>query len=317
MDKLKFFESFIAAVETGSLTGAARQQQISQPAISQQISALEAAYATKLLHRARNGVSLTNAGTLFFDRVNTILKEHRELEEDLSRFSDGVTGQIKVTTNVGISQFVMLDVLNDLQAKYPDLKIILSPEDRVVDLVAEKFDLAVRSGTMGKENVVGRRIGSLRSVLVAKPAYLDELIRPRDPKDLQSLNYIQYCANDDMLSIPLNHAGEITHVPIKSNLTAQLPALVFQALENGMGYAKAPYFMVADAIEQGKLELVLPDYSPLTQDLFLVYPHHESNTLRMKVFLQSLLQKMIATPGIQIPKSVQREFSNQKTSIHG
>jgi DNA-binding transcriptional LysR family regulator len=120
-----------------------------------------------------------------------------------------------------------------------------------------------------------------------------------------------------LLAIPLQHADEIIHVPIKSNLTAQLPALVFQALENGMGYSKAPYFMVAEAIGQGKLELVLPDYSPLTQDLFLVYPHHESTTLRIRVFLQSLMRKMIETPGIEILKSAQRDFLSENPETYG
>ena len=309
MDKLKFFESYIAAVQTGSLTAAARMQNISQPAISQQISALESAYATKLLNRARNGVTTTKAGSVFFERAEAILKEHRELEEDLVELVDGVSGEIKVSTSVALSQFIMMDVVTRLRDTWPDLKIVLSSEDRLVDLVSEKFDLAIRAGSLGHENAIGRKFGTIRTVLVASPSYLDQTIRPCEPDDLHKLNYIRYRADDDILSMPLECDEGIIHAPIKSDLTAQLPALVFQALDNGMGYAKAPYFMVAEAIQEGTLELLLPDYQSLTKDLFLIYPHHESSTHRMRVFLRALFERLSLAPGIDVLPSALRDYT--------
>ena len=310
MDKLRSFKSFIAAVQTGSLSAAARQQEITQPAISQQISALETSYATQLLHRTRNGVKPTEAGDLFFRRAKAIVREHQELEEDLLHLSDGVAGQLKVSTSLGFSQFIMLDVLKDLRIDYPELKIIIAPEDRVIDLVTEQFDLAVRAGTLGEENAIGRRIGELSAVHVAAPAYLDEHGRPEEPDQLQQLNYIQYRADDDVIATPLQNGQELLQAPIKSNLTAQLPDLVFQALYSNMGYAKAPYFMVSDAVERGELEIVLPGWQPPSKDLFLVYPHRHAQTQRMRVFLKALIKQLLVTPGISVLSSVKREFSS-------
>ncbi len=314
MDSLGFFESYVAAVETGSLSSAARLRRISQPAISQQITALETKYGTPLLHRTRKGVQMTKAGELLFRRARTILAEHQDLWEDLAHLNDGISGQIKVTTNVAFSQHIMADVMLELSRTHPELKIILSAEDRIVDVVSEGFDLAIRAGTMGQENVVGRRIASLKGVHVATPAYLDKIGRPSAPDHLITLDYIQYRAEDDAIATPLQRGSEIVQAPIRTCLTAQLPELIMRALLSDLGYAKTPYFMVADMIERGELEEVLPEWHPPAKDIFLIYPHRETQTQRSEVFLNAVFSRMKQATGIELLPSIRRSLIAPKAA---
>lgn len=303
---MKSLQIFLAVVETGSFSAAARLRKISQPAVSQKIVTLEKTYGAKLLHRGRNGVRMTKAGEILFRHAQTIVSENCKLIEELDNLSELVAGQLKVTTHVGLSQFIMGNVLVELSRTHPDLRIILSADDRVVDVISEGFDVALRTGNLGNENVVGRKIGMLSGTLVATPAYLDRVGRPTQPEQLVDLDYIQYRAEDDAIATPLQRGSETIQVPIKTSLTAQLPDLVLQALMGDMGYAKAPYFIVADMIERGELEEVLPEWKPPSKDMFLVYPHRETKNKRMEVFLQTLFTHLDRAPGIDLLPSIRR-----------
>lgn len=303
---MKSLQVFIAVVETGSFSAAARLRKISQPAISQKIVALEKTYGAILLHRGRNGVRMTKAGEILFRHAQTIVQENEKMIEALDNLNERVAGQLKVTTHIGLSQFIMGDVLVELSRTHPDLRIVLSADDRMVDMISEGFDIALRTGNLGEENVVGRRVGTLSGSLVATPAYLDRVGRPTEPEQLIDLDYIQYRAEDDAIATPLQRGSEVIQVPIKTSLTAQLPDLVLQALLGNLGYAKAPYFISADKIASGELEEVLPEWKPIAKDMFLVYPHRETQSKRLEAFLQTLFTHLDRAPGIDLLPSIRR-----------
>ncbi len=311
MDTLGAFESFVSAVQSGSLSGAARQRRMTQPAISQQISALEQQFDTRLLSRNRNGVRMTQSGEVVYKHAVAMLGEQSNLKTELENLTGKVEGQLVVTTSLAFSQHIVGEVIVELTKQLPDLKIILRAEDGTADLAAENIDLALWSCNVGNNNGVVRKIGTMTTLHVATSEYLDITGRPQTPDDLIDLDYIQYTTTDDRIATPLVHGNEIFQAPIKIGLTAQYPDLVFQALHGNLGYAKIPEFLVADAIKAGQLEIVLPDWKIPEKELFIVYPSGENNSPRIIALMHALLKRLEATKGVKLTASAKKIFLNR------
>ncbi|WP_457649661.1 LysR substrate-binding domain-containing protein [Profundibacter sp.] len=303
MDKMGAFESFVSAVQTGSLSGAARQRKLSQPAISQQISALEEIYHTKLLYRERSGVRMTRSGELLYKHAVAILDEMETLQVDLDNLAGNVAGTLTITAKIALSQHLLGNVVMQLARQHPELKVVLKADDRILNLAAEGIDLAIRAGEIGNGAGVVRKIGTLAMMHVATPAYLDAHMRPKDPQDLINLDYIQYKPDCDQIATLLSSGDQTIQVPIKTGLTAQLPDLIFQALYSNLGYAKAPQFLVTGAIRNGELEEVLPRWRIPEVDLYLVYPAREIRSPRITAFLEVLFETLEGTEGVKLTAS--------------
>lgn len=310
MDVLGALESYVSAVQSGSLSGAARQRRMTQPAISQQISTLERKFDTRLLSRNRNGVRMTQSGEIMYKHAVAMLDEQSSLKTALENLAGKVEGQLVVTTSLAFSQHIVGEVIVELTKQLPDLKIILRAEDGVVDLAAENIDLALWSCSVGDGNGVVRKIGTMTTLHVATPEYLDTHSRPKNPNDLIDLDYIQYTSTDDRIATPLVYGSETFQAPIKIGLTAQFPDLIFQALHGNLGYAKVPEFLVAQDVKSGKLEVVLPDWKIPQKELFIVYPSGENNSPRIIALMHALLKRLEVTKGINLTASAKELFLN-------
>jgi DNA-binding transcriptional LysR family regulator len=306
MDKLSAFESYVSAVQSGSLSGAARLRGLSQPAISQQISALEADFGIRFLRRGRSGVQMTQAGELLYKHAQAILEQHSDLIAGLETLSERVAGRLVVTANPGFSQHVLGDVIVDLKRAHPDLDVILRADARILDIEAEGIDIALRSGTVGDGGGVVRKIATMSMLLVATPEYLDMAGRPETPDDLQRLDLVRFKASNDQIATTLRRGDEIIQAPIKIGFTAQYPDLVEKALIGGLGYAKTPEFLVAQNLRQGRLEVVLPDWAIPQIELFVVFPDREIRAPRFAAFLNVLLDHLARTAGIDVLPSTSR-----------
>lgn len=308
MDTMGAFESYVCAVQTGSLSGAARLRKMSQPAVSQQISALETLYGTKLLHRERGGVRMTQSGELLYKHAAIILDEKEALQVALETLVGNVAGTLTITATISISQHLLGNVFVQLAEQHPDLKIVLRADDRVLNLATEGIDIAIRAGKTGSGTGMVRKIATLTMMHVATPTYLDTHGRPKKPEDLINLDYIQYRHDADQIATLLSSGDQTIQVPIKTGLTAQLPNLIFQALYANLGYAKAPQFLVTDAIQNGQLEEVLPRWRVPEIDLYLVYPTRETFSPRIMAFLKVLFRTLETIEGIKVAASARQIF---------
>ena len=307
------FESYVCAVQSGSLSGAARQRKMSQPAVSQQISALETLYETKFLHRERSGVRMTQPGELLYKHALIILDEKEALQIALENLEGNVAGMLTITATISISQHLLGNVIVQLAEQHPDLKIVLRADDRVLNLATEGIDIAIRAGNIGSGAGMVRKIATLTNMHVATPAYLDTNGRPKKPEDLINLNYIQYGQDADQIATLLSSGDHTIQVPIKTGLTAQLPDLIFQALYGNLGYTKAPQFLVTEAIQNGHLEEVLPKWRIPEMDLYLVYPTRETLSPRIMAFLNMLFRTLETTQGVKLAASA-RQILQTKSS---
>ncbi|MEE9429215.1 MAG: LysR substrate-binding domain-containing protein [Paracoccaceae bacterium] len=308
MDTLGALESYVSAVQSGSLSGAARQRRMSQPAISQHITALESQFETRLLVRGRGGVRMTLAGEVAYKYAVSILEERAKLGSALETLADQAAGQITITANLAFSHQIVSDVISDFGKLHPDLKIEVRADDRMLDLEDENIDVALRSGTVGEGNGVVRKIGAQTVLHVATPAHLDAVGRPQTPDDLIKLNYIQYRSSDDRIATTLLQGTEIVQAPIKIGLTAQAPYLVFQALHGNLGYAKIPEFIVAESVKCGQLEVVLPDWKVPEKDLFVVFPSGGNQPPRVITLLHALMKRLDATKGVKLVASAKQLY---------
>jgi len=308
MDTMGAFESYVCAVQTGSLSGAARQRKISQPAISQQISALEALYETQLLHRERGGVRMTPSGEVMYKHALNILEEKDALQVSLDTLVGNLAGKLTVTATISISQHLLGNVILHMAEQHPELKIVLRADDRILNLAAEGIDLAIRAGKIGSGDGIVRKIASLTMMHVATPDYLDIQGRPQKPEELINLEYIQFRDDDNKIATLLSSGDEMIQVPIKTGLTAQLPDLMFRALYGNLGFARTPQFLVAEDIQSGKLEEVLPQWRIPDMDLYLVYPTRETLSPRIMVFLEMLFRDLDTTPGIKVAAPAKQIF---------
>ncbi|MFK5977601.1 MAG: LysR substrate-binding domain-containing protein [Rhizobiaceae bacterium] len=308
MDTMGAFESFVSAVQTGSLSGAARLRTISQPAVSQQISALEALYETKLLHRERSGVRMTQSGELLYMHAAIILDEKEALQVALENLVGNVAGTLTITATIGISQHLLGNVIVQLAEQHPGMKLVLRADDRVLNLATEGIDLAIRAGKVGSGDGIVRKIAALTMMYVATPDYLDIHGRPKKPEDLINLEYIQFRHDDDQIATLLSSGDQKIQVPIKTGLTAQLPDLMFRALYGNLGFARTPQFLVTGAIQNGQLEEVLPKWRIPELELYLVYPTRETLSPRIMAFLKALFRTLETTEGVKVVASAKQMF---------
>jgi len=308
MDTMGAFESYVSAVQTGSLSGAARLRKMSQPAVSQQISALEALYETKLLHRERSGVRMTQSGELLYKHAAIILDEKEALKVALENLVGNVAGTLTVTATVSVSQHLLGNVIVQLAEQHPNMKLVLRADDRVLNLAAEGIDLAIRAGKVGSGDGIVRKIATLTMMHVATPDYLDTHGRPKKPEELINLEYIQFRHDPDQIATLLYSGDHTIQVPIKTGLTAQLPDLMFRALYGNLGYARTPQFLVTDAIQNDQLEEVLPKWRIPDLELYLVYPTRETLSPRIMAFLKVLFKNLETTDGIKIAASAKQIF---------
>ncbi len=308
MDTMGAFESYVSAVQTGSLSGAARLRKMSQPAVSQQISALEALYETKLLHRERSGVRMTQSGELLYKHATIILDEKEALQVALENLVGNVAGTLTITATVSVSQHLLGNVIIKLAEEHPGMKIVLRADDRVLNLATEGIDLAIRAGKIGNGDGIVRKIAALTMMHVATPGYLDTHGRPKKPEDLINLEYMQFRHDDDQIATLLSSGEQTMQVPIKTGLTAQLPDLMFRALYGNLGYARTPQFLVSDAIRNGQLEEVLPKWRIPDLELYLVYPTRETLSPRIMAFLKELFRTLETTEGVKVAASAKKIF---------
>lgn len=285
MDRLALLETFAAALDAGSLNRAAQRRGMTQSAVSQQIKQLETLLGQQLLHRSARGVRATRAGELVFTHAQGLLSGYDRLTAELDTLKTSVSGTFRISVSTFLGRGVIGPMLLELDRAYPDLNIVMRLEDRLVDVVRENYDLAIRTGKLGNTDGVGRKIAALETVLFAAPGYLDASGRPQSPADLTQLKLIQLYEDQTRGFFPLRRGAEEVLAPVRVGFTADDPDLIMQAVASGSGYARAPRFFVEQQLREGSLERVLPDYRAPDKDVFAVFPSRHSINRRRELVI--------------------------------
>lgn len=298
MDRLTAFQTFVEAVDSGSVNRASKRVKISQSAASQQIQALERFFDQELLQRSPSGVRVTEAGQVVYDHAQEILGNYGGLLNAMNSRKGRVQGVVRVSMGSFLGRLTTGPALISLKQRHPDLEPMIHLEDRFVDILNEPYDLLLRTGKLGDSGGVARKIASINTALFATPEYLEQHGHPKEPEDLKKLRFIRFSddPNASRLQILKDGARQIIDVPVGMNVGS--PDLLQRAVFDGMGFSRAPLAVVSEALAAGRIVEILPGYQLAPKDMFLIYRSKQAMDFTLRTVALSLWAALAETEGV-------------------
>lgn len=287
-DKLRIFH---AVADAGSLTHAGDTLHLSQSAVSRQIRALEEGLNTTLFHRHARGLILTEQGELLFDATKHMSKRLEAASARIRDSEEEVFGELRVTTTIGFGSLWLAPRLPALYEKYPDLKIDLMLEERLLDLPMREADVAIRMKEPSQADLIRRRLMTINMRLYASPEYLAKNAVPETTDDLAQHRIISQNATSAQVSAGAILVRELMSYQIGSTLTVNNYFGVLQAVLNHLGIGVLPDYLTQDFPQ---LVRVLPDIQSAEVPVFLAYPEELRQSKRVEVFRDFVTEEVIA-----------------------
>jgi DNA-binding transcriptional LysR family regulator len=291
MDRFQEMQAFAAVVDAGSFVGASEALSASKAAVSRQVAELEGRLGVRLLHRTTRKLSLTEEGEVFYARCRELLGGVAEAEAEVTARSGQALGVLKISAPVTFGLLHLAGLWAGFMAAHPKVSLEVMLSDRMVDLVEEGFDVAVRIARLPSSSLVSRKLSTARLVLCATPGYLKEHGTPEHPSEL---------AQHQVLAYTLLSTGETWefdgpdgHVSVKvtprmhsnSGDTCRVVALGDQ------GIILQPTFMIADDLRSGQLVEVLPQYRALEMGIYAMYPTRKHVLPKVRLLIDYLVQE--------------------------
>ncbi len=286
MDRFVAMTAFVSVADHRGFAAAARTLRLSPPAVTRLIAALEDTLAIRLFQRTTRSVTLTDAGTRYLEHARRILAEVAEAEDAARAERSEPTGRFVVTAPNVFGRREVAPLVSEFLAAYPELTCELILADRIVDLVEEHVDVAVRIGALDDSSLRARALGSTRRVLVASPAYLADHKRPRSPDDLGRHALIQLTAVDRTAEWRFVHAGAERRTPIRPRFVTNSVDTAIDHAVRGGGIAPALSYQVADLVRAGTLEILLPRFEPPALPIQLVYAGARLHSAATRAFIE-------------------------------
>jgi DNA-binding transcriptional LysR family regulator len=296
--KLEDIVTFLTVIEAGGLSAAARRLGVAKSVASKRISDLEGALAATLLRRSARGVLPTDAGAAFYGRARDILAEL----EDAAAAAAGagaLSGLMRVAGPLSFGTLHLAPVLFDFLVRHPQLELALHLNDRVVDIVGEGYDLAVRIGRLKDSSLVAKKLAVCKRVLCCSPAYAK---RAGLPRTLDALNdhacigYANVPIGERWLFEAVKPGGKQRSVLVRPRLTVDNGEAIRDAAIAGMGVTVLPTFLVADALRAGKLIPVLQDTPAVSDGIFVVYPPDRHLSTKVRALIEHLTTAFKGVP---------------------
>lgn len=288
MDKFLQMKTFAAVVDGGSFVQAADALGMSKPAVSRHVAELEARLGVRLLHRTTRKLSLTEEGRLFYGRCKTVLADVEVAEEEITAQSIAVKGLIRVNVPVSFGLLELAPLWPDFMTKYPDVELDITLADRIVDLVEEGYDLAVRIARLPNSSLVSKKLASTRMVLCASPSYLRKHGKPKHPSDLAQHPVLSYSllATGDQWDFE-GPEGKVS-VTVRPIMRTNSGDTCIAAARKGKGVILQPSFMVNADVQNGGLVELMPAYRSIAFGIFAVYPTRQHVSPKVRALIDFL-----------------------------
>ena len=293
-------EVFVRIVETGSFSAVAREMGMTQPTVSKQLTALERKLKTRLLNRSTRQLSLTEAGSAYYESSKRIIDTVHEAEGNLGVLQSQLTGVLRVNTSIGLGQAYLGPLLLQFQKNHPGLSLDISYADRFVDLVEEGIDVAIRIGKLNDSTLAARRIGSSMRTVIATPAYLKQHGAPKVPQDLVNHNCLLYAYLSTGNEWTFNSPGGEIRVKVSGNFRANNGEAIRQAVFDNLGIAVSPDWLILRELEEGRLVSILPEYAPPPAEINAVYPSARHVSAKVRAFTEFVRAEFQKIPALRI-----------------
>jgi DNA-binding transcriptional LysR family regulator len=291
MDRLLAMEAFVAVVDGGSLTAAAKQMGLSGPMVGKHLRALESRLGVCVLTRTTRRQNLTEAGRAYYEHCKLILSEVRVAESSVEALRAMPRGHLRISAPVSFGTTCLAPALVDYMALYPDLSVELILSDRIVDLVEDGFDVAVRIGKLPNSTLVARALAPYAMVICASPGYLARAGTPQTPADLARHQCLGFAHWRHRGGWRLGRAdADAAQVPLSRFICNHGPALRMAALQ-GFGLVMQPRVLLAPDVAAGRLVSVLDDAVPPAMPVHLVYPRVRQQLPKLHTFVDFALER--------------------------
>ena len=272
VDRFHELSAFIAVVEAGGFSAAARTTGESQSTISKAISALEKRVGVTLFNRSTRRVTLTDQGRRYYDRTKPLIDEMQDAESELARTTVGVSGSIRIAVSGTFGRLHILPLVPELLSLNPDLQVDLVLSDIVRDMVEDRIDLAIRVGSVNEPNAVVRRVASTPLVCVGSRRYFEDRGIPKTPAELVEHNCLLYGGSSEGASWPFVGPEGRFRVPVQGNLSSNSVEAIRAAVLAGVGIGMFAQFSLTDELRHPDVITILEDYLSDVRDINLVWP---------------------------------------------
>lgn len=289
MDRWLAMEAFVRVVESGTFVAAAERLGLSTSSLSRLVGDLEQHLGARLLNRTTRRLSLTETGQVYYERCVTLLADLAEAEALAGQSAAEPRGTIRLTCSYTMAEQRVAAAIATFSERYAEVKFELVVSDRIVDLVEEGFDLAVRVGAVGSDRLVARRLGAMRLVVCAAPGYLQRHGTPRTPDDLVRHNALTYAYSSAPRVWQFTDAlGKEHQARVSGSLHSNSGDALRAAAVEGLGIIYEPDFLLGDALRTGKLVTLLPGYEGTGGDIWAVYPSRRHLSLKVRLFVDHI-----------------------------
>jgi len=297
MDLLRAIKAFSQVVESKSFVKAAERLDLSTTAVSKYVADLEGHLQTRLLQRTTRRLALTETGRAFHGRCVQILAELEEAEREAAQEAIVPRGTIRLTTSVNFGMHQVTPAIAAFLARHSEVKFDVSLSDRIVDIVEEGFDLAIRIGGTGTQNLVARKLGEARLIACASPDYIARHGAPATPEDLVRHNCLTYeYALRDAWAFR-DAAGRDRTVRVGGRLNSNNGDLNAAAAVQGVGIALEPEFIVGSELKRGTLVPVLASFEAPASPIYAVYPSRRFLPAKVRAFVDFLVERVTGAKG--------------------
>ncbi len=286
MDRLKQIESFVAVATKGSLTAAALAEGVAPAVIGRRIDALEERLGVKLLVRTTRRITLTHEGSAFLEDCQRLLADLASAEASVSAGGVKASGHLRVTAPAGFGRRHVAPLVPGFRAAHPDVSVSLNLSDRVVDIVNEGFDCAIRVGDMPDSSLVSVRLADNRRLCVATPDYLQRAGTPAAPADLSRHACLTLSSDASQTrGWAFTVDGEVVHLRPSGPLDCSDGQVLHEWCLQGLGIAWRSTWEVERDVAAGRLQVVLEAFAAPANGIFAVFPHAKHLPLRVRLWI--------------------------------
>ena len=290
MDRIEAMQTFVTVADLQGFAPAARKLGLSPPAVTRLIAALEERLGTRLLQRTTRKVALTDAGSRYLERARRILADIEEAELAAESERTRPTGRLVVSAPVGFGRLHVSGVMSAYLKRYAEVAGELRLEDRIVNLVEDGVDVAVRIGHLPDSSLVARQVGAMRRIVVASPAYLKARGEPKTPEAISAHQIIQFGGSALTSEWRFARDGEELRIPVAPRFTSNVADAAIKHAEAGGGLTRVLAYQAADAIRRGRLKLVLEKFELPALPVQIVYPTSRLLSAKVRAFVDLVVE---------------------------
>ncbi len=298
MDRFHAMQVFVAVADAEGFAPAARKLQMSPPAVTRAITALEERLGILLFHRTTRQVRLTAAGLRFLEDCRRILADLGEAEDSATGAHREPRGRLSITASMRFGYMYVAPLLLEFLERYPEVSVQTLFVDRVVNLLEEGLDVAVRIGPLPDSSLTAIRVGTVRRVVCGSPAYLARHDIPQTPEALADHDIVVFSGLSPRPAWNFHTTDGELNVPLTSRLTVNTADVAIAAAVAGRGLTRVLSYMIAPELKSGQLQIVLAGYEPAPLPIHIVYQEGRKAAARVRAFVDFIVERLRADDSI-------------------